>query len=484
MTESEKIADILKTSPSVAILKAKNRDLLIPFLVKVFKEGESLVSLESIHSQLADYLAFLRAVEQDNSIDNYHSKARDYIREWAKEGFISNYENKNGEISYELSFHTSKTIDWLMSLQKQDFVGAESKFKDVFQKLKDLVEFTNEDVDKRIELLEDKKLKIEQEIRELKVGEKVKVYEDFEIIPRFKQLSQSAKELISDFKEVEENFKKITKKIYQKHANSQANKSNILDFAFDALDELKDSYQGKSFYAFWRFLVNQNLQEKWKDLVTELYATLEEKNIDTSDIFLKVMNRQHLYPAGEKVYKANDKMAAKLSQIIQEKDRSNNEITKNIVEEISNYLIQISNHSANTPQISMEIDTIPDINISFERKLTFNPREDIEYDNEITTAENDIRQSKGIQKVFSKNVIDREKLRTNIKNVLKTQSQTTIFEVIERSGGIQKGLAELFGYFGVLEDFEHSFDQKKEVEVVFDKKNNKSINVPEVIIVS
>lgn len=66
--------------------------------------------------------------------------------------------------------------------------------------MKELVEFTNEDIEKRIQLLEDKKLEIEQQIQRIKIGEDVKVFQDFEIVPRFNQLTKSAKELLSDFR--------------------------------------------------------------------------------------------------------------------------------------------------------------------------------------------------------------------------------------------------------------------------------------------
>ena len=45
-----------------------------------------------------------------------------------------------------------------------------------------MIEFTNEDAEKRIQLLEEKKLEIEQQIQRIKIGEDVKVFEEFEII--------------------------------------------------------------------------------------------------------------------------------------------------------------------------------------------------------------------------------------------------------------------------------------------------------------
>ena len=71
------------------------------------------------------------------------------------------------------------------------------------------MEFTNEDRNKRLELLRQKKEDIERQIERLEMGEDVEVYEDYQIEPRYNTLNKLAKELLSDFKEVDDNFKRL-----------------------------------------------------------------------------------------------------------------------------------------------------------------------------------------------------------------------------------------------------------------------------------
>jgi len=485
MIDSSKISEIINYSPSVELLKLRNREVVIIFLINTFANQQGAISSETILSHLSDYLEY-KQVEKDEEceieiFDTYEIKAKKYIRKWTDSGFLTNYQNERGEVFYELSAHSSKTIDWLSSLKKEEYVGTESKFKNIFNQLKELVEFTNEDKSKRIQLLEYKKLEIEHQIQQINSGDDIKVFEDFEIIPRFKQLSQSARELLSDFKEVEDNFKEITKEIYQKHSDGSLSKSNILEFTFDALDELRESQQGKSFYAFWSFLLNPALQEEWSRLTKELYKTLEEKKISINDFFLKGM-KTHLHTAGQKVYKANDKMANKLSRIIRENETSKTEITKNIIQEIKTLLVEISKKKQK-PEISFELETEININIMFERKLTFEQNEELIYKHKPKLADADITQSNEVNKLFNKFNIDKEILRNRIKEVLNSKSQTTIFEVIEIYGGIKKGLPELFGYFGVAKDFKYTINQNKIQNIIFDLENQKSIQVPEIIFI-
>ncbi|MCO6173630.1 DUF3375 domain-containing protein [Flavobacterium sp. NRK F10] len=486
MTDLSQILNILNTSPSVELLHLRSREIIIEFLMNTFSSEQGSISTENIHNQLADFLEY-KQVENDeeseiNAFDTYEEKAKKYILNWTNKGFLANYPDEQGEVFYELSANSSKTIDWLTSLKKDEFIGTESKFNNIFNQLKELVEFTNEDAEKRIELLEEKKLEIEQQIQRIKIGEDVKVFEEFEIVPRFNQLNQSAKELLSDFKEVEDNFKEITKGIYQKHADGSLTKSDILEFTFDALEAIKESQQGKSFYAFWSFILNPELQNRWETLTRELYKTLEEKSIPVNDSFLKGM-KKHLHSSGQKVYKANDKMAEKLSRIIRESESSKSEATKNIIQEIKKQLVEISKtKTKKKPDISFELETDIEINILFERKLTLEQKEEMSYTDKPQVANEDITSSNNLNKLFSQSNIDKELLRKRVKNILKEKSQTTLLDVVEIYGGLEKGLPELFGYIGIVKEFKHSINLEKTQNVVFDVENKKQIKIPEIIL--
>lgn len=486
MINNSKILEILNTSPSVELLRLRNREMIIEFMISTFSSEQGSISSENIHNQLTDFLED-KQVENDedseiNAFDTYEEKAKKYILNWTNKGFLSNYPDEQGDVFYELSANSSKTIDWLASLKKEEFVGTESKFNNILNQLKELVEFTNEDAEKRIELLEEKKLEIEQQIQRIKIGEDVKVFEEFEIVPRFNQLNQSAKELLSDFKEVEDNFKEITKSIYQKHADGSLTKSDILEFTFDALESLKESQQGKSFYAFWSFILNPELQNRWERLTKELYKTLEEKSIPVNDPFLKGM-KKHLHGSGQKVYKANDKMAEKLSRIIRESESSKSEATKSIIQEIKKQLLEISKaKTKKNPNISFELETETEINILFERRLSYEQKEEITYTDKPQVADEDITSSNHLSKLFSQSNIDKEMLRKRIKDILKEKSQTTLMDVVENYGGLEKGLPELFGYIDIVKEFKHSINIEKTQNIVFDIENKKHIKIPEIIL--
>ena len=292
MKDQDNMLNILKMSPSVALLRSRNYDIIIEFFIKVFS-NITVVSYENIHNQLTDFLNE-NGVEADEDedvffSDPYEVKSEKFIHHWTEKGFLTNYRNEDGEIYYELSSHSSKVIDWLSGLKREEYIGTESKFKSIITQLRELVEYTNEDREKRLQILEDKKLEIEQQIQRLQMGDDVKIFEEYEIVPRFQQVNKLAKELLSDFKDVDDNFKNIIKDIYQKQIDPTLNKGGILQYTFDALDELKSSSQGKSFYAFWEFLLSRDMQNELEQLINSLFSTLQEREIASDDRFLQNM---------------------------------------------------------------------------------------------------------------------------------------------------------------------------------------------------
>jgi len=484
MTELEEIKRILERSPSVSILKSRNRELILIFLLSIFEDMNANIPYDYLQNKLAIHLENIELEQDEESdvqfIDSYDVKAKKLIKTWTKLGFISNFNGDNGIEHYRLTNHTTKTLIWLEGLKKKDFVGAESKFKEVFNQLKKLVEFTNEDAQTRIEMLEEQKRAIENEINELKISGKPSTYKDFEIIPRFNTITTTAKELLSDFKEVEENFKEITKEIYLKHTDITLEKRAVLSYTFDAIDNIKESHQGKSFYAFWQFLIDKGLQAEWNRLINELYSNLEEKELVLDGEFL-VGIKNHLFETGLQVYRANDKMATKVSTIIRERNSLDRENLKSLITEVKNLLVK-SSRGFQRPDFSINIAGDVELNMPFERRLTIEKKKARIYNQRPKLATKNIEDSNQFEKVARKRPVDKRKLKNNIVEILKNNGQTTLGDVIKIKGGITQGLPEVFGYFSVLKNFKHTFNEEKNIPVLFNVENNKSINIPEIII--
>lgn len=475
------LVQTLNNSPSVKLLKMRSAEFFLAFVTSVFDE-QMAIGEEKLQMLLENWLDNQHEdiIDEDINIETLgesnEAKAKRLIKEWTDKGLFANYQNEDGEIIYELSSHTSKVIDWVTSLKKEEYIGTESKFKTLFSQLKDLVEFSNEDREKRLELLRQKKEDIERQIESLEMGEEIEVYEDYQIEPRYNSLNKLAKELLSDFKEVDDNFKEIIKQIYKRQTDNEG-KKNILNYIFDAYAELKDSQQGKSFYAFWEFLLSSELQKEWDELTDLLYKTLDKRNIDSKDKFLKEM-KKHLFDAGEKVSKTNDRMSEKLSLIIRNNGNSDTQATKQVINDIKKLLLNTTqNKERNNASLSYEV---VELNLPLERQLNLTPKQEIEYKNVPTEASLGITELERLDKLYNHHQIDRKILRKRIDSILRENTQTTLAEVIELNNGIEKGLSELFGYIAILKEYKTVVSDDRKQEIAFSK--DKTITIPEIII--
>lgn len=473
------LVQTLNNSPSVKLLKMRNAEFFLIFVISAFDE-QMAIREEKLEMLLEDKLDNLSdSVVDDNMetlCESNEAKAKRQIKEWTDRGFFTNYQNEEGEIIYELSSHTSKVIDWVTSLKKEEYIGTESKFKTLFSQLKELVEFSSEDREKRLELLRQKKEDIERQIEHLEMGDEIEVYEDYQIEPRYNSLNKLAKELLSDFKEVDDNFKEIIKQIYKRQTDNEG-KKNILSYIFDAYAELKDSQQGKSFYAFWEFLLSSELQKEWDELTDLLYKTLDKRNIDSKDKFLKDI-KKHLFDAGEKVSKTNDRMSEKLSLIIRNNSNSDIQATKQVINDIKKMLLNTTQNKERS-NASLNYEVV-ELNLPLERQLNLTPKQEVEYKIIPTEADLGINELERLDKLYNHHQIDRNILRKRINMILRENAQTTLTEVIEQNNGIEKGLSELFGYISILKEYKTIVSDDRTQEIVFSK--DKTITIPEIII--
>lgn len=356
------------------LFRAKSAPKILHFFYRTFKERqEAALTEEQIIEDLADFLHDHQIdAEEENGksplLPDFITKARQLVNDWTEKGFLKNYESPENEILYELSSYSEKVLQWLEQLESKDFVGTESRFKDIFNKLQELVDNTTEDVETKISELEKRKKEIQQEIDTIRASGKVSIYDDYQVKSRVVELTRTSKELLSDFKEVEDNFKLITRNIYQKHTDPEQTKGAILGYTFDSLDELKESDQGKSFYAFWEFLISQSRQDQWKELVQKVFAVLEARRIRFDDVFLNKM-KHYLYRAGQKVNDANDRMSEKLSRVISEKELAERVKVKASIKRIKELALSF-----------IERDQIPAIGIKIDERISIAmPMEKIEF---------------------------------------------------------------------------------------------------------
>lgn len=475
----QKLEILFRQSPTLKLLRMKHAAMIITFLYQQFKiRSEVSIRNDILVQRLSNFLDDLDYVDEEIGETDNFERAKKYIESWTNDAFLRNYIDESERVVYNiLTQHTERVFQMIDLLKERDFVGTESKFKDIFYKLRELVENNTEDPKQKIQELERQKKSIELEIRRIKQEGKVRRFEDYQIKSRFLEISRLTNELMGDFREVEDVFRGITRVIYEKQEHKDLSKGQILHYTFDALDELKESDQGKSFYAFWNFLIDDAGQDELKGLIEEVYRILEDRGIESDNYFLRRI-KSVLHMSGRKVLDGNNLLADKLSRVIAEKSIAEKRKIRETISEIRRLALQVANDEA-FEGCGIEVDMNPEIKMPMERRLG---EEKIvpEFDAKPEAFEAEVDLD-SMARMFNPNQVNRVELKKKINHMLANRSQVTLQEVAEQYP-LTKGLGELLGYISLLNTSEHYFVNEAVMEtVLFDPLQKKYLKVPQII---
>ena len=445
----EEIDQLIEQAQPIKILRTRTAPLIISFLYAEFKTRNRItIPSYELTSRLSDYLEQLKydTILIDEKGDSL-TIARKYIDQWCSEEsrYITRYPDENGEPMHELTPAVERVFQWLESLQKREFVGTESRFKDIFRRLQELIDNTSDDPKRKIAELEAKKKEINEQIAHIKKTGKTDTYNDTQIKERFFEISKTARELTADFKEVEQNFKDITLNIYKKQTQRDLHKGDILGYALDATEELKVSDQGKSFYAFWQFLISGYKQDELMMMIEYVYQLLRLREIDAADNFLKKI-KIYLHTSGQKVINSNHLLADKLSRILVEKEMTDRRRSQELMLDIKNLAVQKIGQFAGQKDF-MHIEGGTDISMDMDRPWGEAPQI-ANFTNQPQGIGSTNLENANFGKLFDQFELNKQELERGIAKHLVEKSQITLRELTHLQP-ITKGLEEIISYFSI-----------------------------------
>jgi hypothetical protein len=478
----EELSFQFKTSRPLILLRAKSAPFMLSFFYKVFRDAHvTTITNTELKSKLEAYLEDLEYEEADEELDantlfdDYSQRAAQYIEKWSNAGFLRKYPSDNGEDLHELTSATAKVLKWIEDLQKREFVGTNSRFRDIFSKLQQMIEQSTESAERRIEELQKKKWEIEQEINLLMLGKKPEVITDTDIKEQFYELNKTARELLGDFAEVEQNFEQIRKDIQRKYSEKDIVKGSLLVYALDALAEIEAKDQGRSFKSFWEFLMDEKKQQEYTQLTEQLYQLLKERGIDyNNDRFLKNLKR-YLHASGKKVIDANRRLSEKISRVLSEKNLLERKRAMELIGEIRELAYALADTRFKN-ETFMEIEDEPYLNLFDRWELS----EEKEHGTEtrFPDAQDENAEDVDFAALFDQFTIDKKKLVLNIYEAMGSRTEITLKEVVD-AFGVDGGLSEIVGYFSIAAESSQHIILEETNDPIW--VSGRKINVPMII---
>lgn len=426
--------------PAWRLLRAGNATLILSFLGRFFVEGNRGASgAAEVASALDDDLYRLNT---DADQPRYPKPARAYLEDWAatEAGYLRRfYPAGDDEVHYEVTPAFEKAYAWVESLRARAFVGTESRLQTVVELLRQIVHGAETDPDVRLAELRRQRADIDAEIAAVEAGD-VDVMDETGIRDRYQQFSSTARELLSDFREVEDNFRGLDRAAREKIAAWDGSKGELLADLVGSRSDITGSDQGRSFQAFYDFLLSESRQEE----LSELLATVSR--LDAVEADRRVRSIHHDWSeAAERAQRTVRQISEQLRRFLDDQVWLENRRVLDLVRVVETTALEVRD---GPPAFGLEVDEPGlEIVLPFERPLYEQPAA-AEVESLIPPAADE---DLGADLLFTQTFIDAARLAGNIRAVLPERSSALLADIIEMYP-IEQGAAEIVGYLALSDD--------------------------------
>jgi flagellar motility protein MotE (MotC chaperone) len=456
--------DLLRQShPAWRLLRSDHAPLVASFLQRVFIVPNVRVMAQAdLAEALEDELFALR---ERLGADAFPKPALDYLNDWAgtEKGWLRKfYAHGSDEPHFDLTPAIEKAIAWLETLTERSFVGTESRLLTLFELLKQMSAGSETNPQARIAELHKRRDEIDTEIARVLVGD-MPLLDGTALKDRFQQFIQLARELLTDFREVEHNFRGLDRRVRERIALWEGSKGLLLEEIMGERDAIADSDQGRSFRAFWDFLMSGSRQEELSALL-ERVLTLPPVAELKPDARTRRVHYDWL-EAGEHTQRTVAQLSQQLRRFLDDQAWLENRRIMDILHGIEAKALAL--RLSPPPGEAMSIaDTAADIELPMERPLYAVSQKPLIADIELESG--DIQLDAAA--LYSQIVIDKAQLVRHIRHALQDRSQVTLRELTAMQP-LQHGLAELVAYLQLAGDtFKTVVDEEAAEEIVWRRK--------------
>lgn len=467
--------DVLRDQhPAWRLLRAGNAALVLAFLGRWYvRDNHGATPATELAAALDDELYAHNGGDRDDP--RFPKRPEEYLRDWAapESGWLrSFYTEDSDEVHYEATSAFEKAYGWVVGLQEREFVGTESRLHTVVELLRQIVHGTDEDPEARLAHLRDQRAAIDAEIAEVETGNIV-VLGEAAVRDRYQQLATTARELLSDFREVGEKFRALDRDARERIAGWDGAKGDLLADLVASRADIGSSDQGATFQAFYDFLLSESRQEELSDLlrrVQHLDAVAADRRLGTI--------HHDWSAAAERTQRTVRQISEQFRRFLDDQVWVENRRVVDLVRRIEAIALEVQD---TPPDDGLTID-LPGIPISLptERPL-YSVQPDSEVDSLLAPAEEeDLDMTALLDQAF----VDRARLADNLRAVVPSGSATSLTEVLGLYP-VEQGAAEILGYLSLTEsDLAVDMDETEEsiIDYVDSHGRDRRVRLPKVTV--
>jgi flagellar motility protein MotE (MotC chaperone) len=465
----DEVAWLRDNSPAWRLLRADNAPLVLSFLHQVFvTENVRSIPASQLASRLDDELYALN--ERGGEPKKFPRPAKAYLDDWAaaEAGWLRKYYPEGtDEPHVDVTPAVEKALQWIGSLAEREFVGTESRLNTIIDLLRQIVFGTETDPEQRIAELRRQRQEIDDQIARIQGGE-LDLLDASAVRDRYQQFSATARELLADFREVEENFRKLDRQLREKITGWHGGKGELLDDVLGSRETIAGSDQGKSFQAFYDFLLSQARQEELSGLLDSVHQLTE---ITGRDQRLRHIHYDWL-DAAERTQATVRQLSEQLRRFLDDQVWFENRRVIDLLRDIEARALQLRDQK-DVP-VTMHLDAAaPAIRLPMERPLYAPVRKARIDSRNVRPADEETDPAALFEQVY----VDPEPLRGCVRQALRHASQVGLAQLVAENP-IRRGVAELVTYLSLKDGtFALVFDERHHEHVSWQETDGRERKV-------
>lgn len=441
--EFEAIEALRDKHPAWRLLRAGNASLILSFLGNYFVEGNRGASSASeLATVLEEHLYVLNAeIQTADGGPRFPKSPREYLEDWAatESGYLRRfYPPGDDEVHYEVTPAFEKAYGWVESLRSRPFVATESRLHTAVELLRQIVHGTDVDPNRRLAQLQRRRDELDAEIASVEAGE-LTLLAPSGVRDRFQQFTTTARELLSDFREVEENFRRLDRAARERIATWDGAKGGLLAELVGSRSEITNSDQGHSFQAFYDFLLSASRQQELTELLNRV------ADLDTIEADRRVKGIHHEWSeAAERAQRTVRQISEQVRRFLDDQVWLENRRVLDLVRDVESAALAVREAP---PTLGLDVDE-PGIALTlpFERPL-YTPPVDAGVESLIPPTVADVDSDV----LFAQTFIDQARLLGNIRTVLPEHSTALLSDIVSMYP-IEHGAAEIVSYLALSDD--------------------------------
>lgn len=434
----QQLAAQRRSHPAWRLLAADHAPMIASFLHQSFiAPNVRTVARSELISQLDDHLFYLHEMAAENL---YPKPAAVYLDDWASDdrGWLRKYYPEGSDQPhYDITSPAEAAIAWLQGLGQRSFIGTESRLMTVFGLLRQIVDGTEMNPRARIAELQKRKADIDADIAQIRAGH-VELMEAGQVRERFLQMASTARELLSDFRALDQNFRNLDRGVREQIATWAGAKGELLQQVFAWRDQLTESDEGKSFRAFWDLLMSPSRQDELSKLLEQVMALAPVREL-APDSRLRRIHYDWL-EAGELTQRTVARLSEQLRRYLDDQAWLENRRIMELIRTVEQKALAVRGQVLE--QGFADIDQpAPEIGLPMERLLYTPPFRaairEVALDESPAAIATDA--------LFEQVYVDQARLASAIRRALQTRRQISLASLVGEAP-IQQGLAELATY--------------------------------------